>query len=468
MKKNNLHSFEDKKENNRRLMLINRLIADWRFLFVLLVVSDAGFYCLFNYIINSFVLLVMQHTVDISLRYFVLPAPVIWGYHRYIVLAYLGLVLFLLIFDLVLLYRIRTSYAEEEVNIGQKGKERWASQEEVRKRYKEIPEKGKEFPGRPGLIVAHYGEKLYIDDSFVNNLGVGITRSGKDEMFVYPTIDVCSRAEVKPSLIVIDPKLESYKSSKKTLERRSYDVYLINIIDPFYSDLINSLTEIVALYKSGDQANAEILANSTSTMVVNPDEVSGKNKYFYEAARDVLTALILAHVDDCIREDEVINEQRFRNFVIKQDRFKMLDDAEKQEVLKELEGIGDDVDLCMDDTIYFIPDDLEFTYLPENEKKITMYSIVNLYTELARKRVDEDGKTTMLDEYFTGRPMMDRAKLKYATIEFGGYETKGNVLSTLQTKLSIFSLENVAKMTSKSSFNLSDIGFGKKPIAVGR
>ena len=46
-----------------------------------------------------------------------------------------------------------------------------------------------------------------------------MTRSGKGEMFVFPIIDILSRAEEKASLVITDPKLELYKSSFQTLKK---------------------------------------------------------------------------------------------------------------------------------------------------------------------------------------------------------------------------------------------------------
>lgn len=84
----------------------------------------------------------------------------------------------------------------------------------------EIPEKNESFPGYGGTIVSRIKDKLYIDTSPVNNLVIGITRSGKGEMYVFPSIDVYSRAEKKASMVINDMKLELYKSSKKTLKKR--------------------------------------------------------------------------------------------------------------------------------------------------------------------------------------------------------------------------------------------------------
>ena len=113
-----------------------------------------------------------------------------------------------------------------------------------------------------------------------------------------------------------------------------------------------------------------------------------------------------------------------------------------------------------------IPPEDTFVYTKENQKKINMYSIINTFTELARKKNKDHLDLTALDSYFSERPQLNRAKLKYAGIEVAGDRTKGSVFASMMAKLSIFTFENIAKMTAESSLNLSDVGFGSKPVAV--
>lgn len=135
--------------------------------------------------------------------------------------------------DILIWYKFKISFSEDYFNVGQKGSARWTTKEEIKQQYKEISDRGtKTYSGNPGTIVAHFDNKLYIDTGIHNTLVLGISRSGKDEMYIYKTIDVYSRAENKHSIIINDPKMESYKSSKKTLIERGYDVHLLNLDNP--------------------------------------------------------------------------------------------------------------------------------------------------------------------------------------------------------------------------------------------
>ena len=82
-------------------------------------------------------------------------------------------------------------------------------------------------------------------------------------------------------------------------------------------------------------------------------------------------------------------------------------------------------------SIQAIPDEEVFFCSNENEKKINMYSIINTFTELARMKNPKNPDLSALDSYFSERPMLDRAKLKYAGIEVAGDRTKGSIFAAM-------------------------------------
>ncbi len=397
----------------RETMRLNYFLANKYVLIGLTICITLILFAAFNYVINSFYLLAdWTHDMEHPEKYLGLKNCLLNldGASRFKYLLIAISVLVIIVVDFAFIYRVRTYLGEESFNVGQKGTTRWTTIEEIKKQYKEIDEKDTKYSGYPGFPVSRYENKMYIDNSMTNNLILGLTRSGKDEIFTIPCIDIYSRAEVQPSMVIIDPKLEQYKSSKSKLEERGYTTLLLNLIDPLHSMGFNPLTEVVEAYKKKDYADAELLAQSFAYSVFNPDESKGDSQFFDSSSVALLTALILAHVDDCLKEDE-------RNGT----------------------------------TIH--------------EKEISLYSIINTFTELGRQQIPNT-PLTMLDVYFQERPMLDRAKLKYGTIELAGSRTKGSVFANMMTKLSIFTYENIAKMTAESSLNLVDIGFGEKPLAI--
>ena len=123
-------------------------------------------------------------------------------------------------------------------------------------------------------------------------------------------------------------------------------------------------------------------------------------------------------------------------------------------------------DYVMEQEIYALPSEAKFEERDIHLKKINMYSIINMFGELASQTDPEDPYVTGLDLFFKSRPALDRAKLKYYGIEVAGARTKSSIYSSMLIKLTIFTYEGFAKMTAESSINLEDIGFGDKPMAI--
>ena len=239
---------KEPKRSKQRALKLERFFAKKSVIIILLFLQDVAMYLLGSYLLN-----VMLHLGDI-LKNLQNPKPYL-GLHNFmpdfqknkeITLKFS--IIYLLIFlvlNLYQAYKFRVAFSEEGFNLKQKGGSRWTTKKEIQKQYTKIPDRDKPFPGYGGTIISRMGNDLYIDQSLTNNLIIGITRSGKGEMFVFPTIDVYSRAEKKASMIVFDPKTELYKSSKQTLLERGYEVRQLSLVDPVHSMGFNPLSQIV-------------------------------------------------------------------------------------------------------------------------------------------------------------------------------------------------------------------------------
>lgn len=452
--------------DSRKLFRLNRFISSRYTVIIFLILLDILLFGAINYIVN-----VLSHAFD----WFVTQEKISYGIiNIFPNLATIGplkgvyslLFLCMIALDIVVLYQIHTSYSEKNFNVDQKGDSRWETLEEIQEEFLAIPEREKEYEGFPGTLMSRQDGIAYIERYPTNNLYIGITRSGKGEEHVFPNLDILTRASVKSSLIIGDPKLELYKSSKKTLEERGYKVYLFNLDDPLHSMGYNPLTIIKETYCSGDYADAEMLANSLSFSIFRPDECSGDEKYFAGAAAGLLAAMVLALIEDCIEEDKNTNRKRYELYKEKRAAYdKLPEDMRNAERTHYLQRSQDtSADLISASYIDTIPPEIPFSELKVAENQINMFSIINIFSELAVINIDQNN--TALDLYFTTRPPMDRAKLKYLSTKVAGDRTKGSIYSTMSEKLLIFTYENIAKMTCDSSFNLRDLGFGEQPIAL--
>ena len=106
------------------------------------------------------------------------------------------------------------------------------------------------------------------------------------------------------------------------------------------------------------------------------------------------------------------------------------------EIYKQL---GEDV--VLSEQVEYLPPEEKIGPFKDYEKDINMYSIINTFTELGRQKIPNAPNLSMLDLYFSERPPLDRAKLKYASIEMAGDRTKGSVYANMMAKMTIFTYE---------------------------
>ena len=282
-------------------------------------------------------------------------------------------------------------------------------------------------------MISRIGNTFYIDQMVVNNLLIGITRSGKGETEVKTSIEIYSRAENQPSLIVNDQKIELYKTFAPILRERGYKVYLLNASNPLLSMGFNLIGLAVQYYKKKDYDTAEQVTNSLAHSFFNVDEAVGDMVFFTASASALFSAMCLAAMQDAFEADERENNTRY-------ERWKKLDEESRKAH--------------------------PFRYRNDNEKTVNLYSMIVNFGQLVSRPVNKDGSRTLLDVYFESRPDNDRARLKYLNTEVAPGKTKSSIFSEMLRNLESFTLRNVGRMTAESTIEFSEIGFGKQPVAI--
>lgn len=508
-----------KSDNLNNTLRLNRFIANQKVIPIYLLIFDILMLLLFNYVINLiFTLPEMfanfgnSETVDI-LNLSMFSFYKITGVGKFF---YIPFIIFLVITNVKKAYDIRVSFGEEDINKGNSGTSRWTTISEIKEQYKEIEllpsrefirlagyeeelpegayeierftEDGTEYiryrvpnyyDGKGGIPVSRWRNKLYIDPQLTNNLFLGTTRSGKGEMFVFPLIDILSRArEVKnrPSMIIFDPKLELYKSAKETLEKRGYKTRLLNLDDPMRSAGYNPLDIITKYYAEGKLDEAQQLAKSFSFSIFNSSNDMSE-PIWKNTATDLFTALIIAVVSDCIEEDDIINAERKKRWERLTSNYEALEVESREEADKlyyaELEK-GKDI-LADDSDLHAISPSYVFKEIYPNRKSINCFSVINFFRELCDVASISTGKEeqagqkkaeTALDDYFNARPKLDYARSLYLSIKTAGDRTKGSIFVNMQSALTIFSLNSIAAMTAENDIDFEEIGFGENPVAI--
>lgn len=514
-------------DNINQTLKLNRLLANPLIVILIIVTADIAAFLLFNFIINFFSSLPEWLKLSLSGEQVDMDAYInadSWRMHLagapYLIKAAYGVFFMIMIItDLRMAYMIRLSYSDMAINKGSSGTARWTTLKEVMTQYKEIemfPVKHDEttwFKGKGGVPVMRWRDKLYIDTQLTNNLFLGATRSGKGEMFVFALIDILSRAldqRLRPSLIIFDPKIELYKSGHKTLfENRGYIVDLINLDNPVKSAGYNPLAIIADYYKNGKIDEAQQLTKSFAFGIFNNSSAASTDPIWPTTATDLWTAMIIAVVSDCIEADEILNAERVKSYNSLRQRFDQLSDEYSEEEIEErrkefanyyryCKENGDDYldkdavsELVCNDI--FIPDyivdydedgvykevPIDFEKIYPNEKNINCFSVLSFFRELVGTYSESTGKDaeagakkaeTALDDYFNSRSRanpLDFANALYSEIKEAGDRTKGSVYITMQSALSIFMQENIARLTAESDIDIASIGFDKEhPHAI--
>lgn len=346
--------------------------------------------------------------------------------------AAVGLLL-LAVIDVFLVYKIKVSWSDKAINVGQRGTDRFTTEDEIKDQYTAIEPLFTPYKGDPGILISRIGNTFYIDQMVVNNLLIGITRSGKGETEVKTSIEIYSRAENQPSLIVNDQKIELYKTFAPILRERGYKVYLLNASNPLLSMGFNLIGLAVQYYKKKDYDTAEQVTNSLAHSFFNVDEAVGDMVFFTASASVLFSAMCLAAMQDAFEADERENNTRY-------ERWKKLDEESRKAH--------------------------PFRYRNDNEKTVNLYSMIVNFGQLVSRPVNKDGSRTLLDVYFESRPDNDRARLKYLNTEVAPGKTKSSIFSEMLRNLESFTLRNVGRMTAESTIEFSEIGFGKQPVAI--
>ncbi len=323
---------------------------------------------------------------------------------------------------------------------GQKGTSRFTTLEEIKAQYKEVPEKKEGFKGGGGVPISRHKDKIYIDTSPVNNLIIGTTRSGKEEMFVVPLIDIYSRAEEQASMVLNDPKGELVAMSKDTLEKRGYRVEVLNLLNPLNSISYNPLQLIIDAYEKGELDEAQNLCKTlTYALYYNP---SAKDPFWQNSAMTLVNGLILAIIDECLNKCKIL-DVKIKDFENK------INEVENTE---EIKIINNKIEAHKEAI-----KELEKRKKEENSK-ITLYTVANMLSELGGD-TDDDGNK--LDNYFQSLPANSVAKMQYATSKFADGSARGSIFAVAMAELSRFTMSSIAKMTAKNSINLKEVGFSR-------
>lgn len=155
---------------------------------------------------------------------------------------------------------------------------------------------GKASPKARGFVYG-FTKGKYLFEPERHVLLDGSTGSGKTRFCLIPTIDLLTYGDgangSEPvSIAVTDVKNELIEITGPELERRGYDVLLLDTQNPYRGHRFNPINLVVKLAEKGDSQGAEQTADAIA-MALFPEERGQGSSHWTESARSGCSALIL-------------------------------------------------------------------------------------------------------------------------------------------------------------------------------
>ena len=215
------------------------------------------------------------------------------------------------------------------VGDGQHGTARWATTQEVKKTFANVPfdvaswREGENLPEVQGLILGstQRGKQLdaLVDRDDVHCLMIGASGVGKTAFFLYPNIEFACASGM--SYVALDTKGDLSRNYGTIAKKYyGYHVSVVDLRNPTRSDGSNLLTLInrymdIAREQPDNlaaRAKAEKYAKILAKTIVNPggdEQDRGQNSYFYDAAEGVLATVIMT-LSEFIPPDSAGHDKR--------------------------------------------------------------------------------------------------------------------------------------------------------------
>lgn len=268
-----------------------------------------------------------------------------------------------------------------------------------------------------------------------HTLIIGTTGSGKTTTFINPTIQILSQTEIKPSMLISDPKGELYSLHAKSLLKQGYDVKVLDLRNPYCSIRWNPLEKPFEMYQEMLSLDDKVRVNEEEGYYIFEDKIFydkeelqstiqvKKQEIFdevYEDLNDICSVLCPIK-----NKSEPIWESGAKNFILAI-TLAMLEDSENPE-------------------------------LGMTKEKFNFYNVMKIATN-----TQDDCEELM--EYFNHRSPISKSVSLSKQVLDASDKTRGSYLSTVFDKLSLFSDMSICSLTSANEINFG--GIVDKPTAL--
>lgn len=315
---------------------------------------------------------------------------------------------------------------------------RFQSEEEIERNFTIHPfEKLKEVD-ITGSPIRAYEKENRLEVTFAkpsHALVIGTTGSGKTTTYVSPLIQILSETKTKPSFFISDPKGELLLNHRHALEKKGYEIKVIDLRNPYNSTRWNPMERPYVMYQEALHLEEEVVTDEERGCYL----FEGKEYWSLEEKDSALQVKRQKLLDE-VYED--LNDICTSICPVENKNEPMWESGAKNLILA--------IALAM----------LEDSSDERNgmsKEKYNFYSLMKVATS-----TDDDCKE--LINYFKGRSPLSRAVSLSKQVMDSSDKTRGSYLSSCFDKLSIFSDMSLCALTSENEIEFGSMG--ERPIAL--
>lgn len=314
---------------------------------------------------------------------------------------------------------------------------------------------------KDGILVRAEEKNRTLQINFVqpiHTLVVGTTSSGKTTRFIEPTLQIMSMTASKPSFVISDPKGELYDWNSKKLEKEGYEVYTLDLRDPFASVQWNPLAYPYDLYNESFNLEKEVKVhppgdNPKKYNLVIESSFDFSNTQWYEFKG-------VAYGNKA----KLDNDIAVRSRILKDDAYNSLND-----IATTLQPIESARDPSWEKTAQRLIHAimlamLEDTRIPELGMTKDKYNFFNVYKIVNYSDSGRDTYKTLKEYLFNYRDKFSKVPALANTALNNAETTTKNYMGFATGMVSLFNDSAISFMTSRTEMDFVNID--EKPTAI--
>ncbi|MFV0288488.1 MAG: type IV secretory system conjugative DNA transfer family protein [Mycoplasmatales bacterium] len=324
---------------------------------------------------------------------------------------------------------------------------------------------------------------VYLDVNPINQLIIGTTRSGKSQTDIIPQLDFWLRLKNKkerPSIIVSDPKGELFNATCSIAKDQGYDAKVLNLSDLSqscgYNPLCNILEEFNKLVVDFD----EYFLGETKMLPSYVKDKGMVNIYAHVGRKYLNKVEVVSHYESLetylLRKYKLnihkMDKSDINKYVVEYKETVDNDSNEdKSNIQKEIDLVVNNLvpiegkdpfwelsgQNLLSSFIYYV---LEESFIKMDMNKFNLYNVIAQMKLLLNE--DEEGNYEYKD-IISKLPIDNYSRMTFPS---SSGKTLESIITTCLSKLKIFNLLGLGKLTCVNDFNFKEIVKGDKPNII--